>query len=312
MIVVAGFNTALDRFIEVEALRLGAVNRARSGAALPGGKGVHVALTVAALGEPVRLVGPIDAGNDARFRRFLSERGVEFRGVPVKGEIRTCLAVREADGRITELLEPGPALDAGERSALIARVTELAEADGIVVLTGSLPPGMPDSTYADTIGALRHRGVRCLLDTSGAALAEGLTAGPFLVKPNRDEAEGLAGKPIASPRDAWQALQSFSERGARRAILSRGAEGALVLWEGRRYRVRPPAVDAINPVGSGDCFLGGLAVGLRLGSSVHDSLRLAAACGAANAARPETGAVSRDAVEALVRRASVEEVPDTP
>ena len=66
-----------------------------------------MAQTIASLGESVRLVsssthiGPAIAA--------LRERGVDH-GIEIPGTIRTCLH-RERDGRITELLEPGPELD---------------------------------------------------------------------------------------------------------------------------------------------------------------------------------------------------------
>jgi tagatose 6-phosphate kinase len=112
MITVGGFNSSIDRALDVDALVLGQVNRVRGAGAYVGGKGVHVALTIAALGEPVALVGLIDEEHRREFDDFLGAHGVTFHGIRASGSIRSCLALREPFGaRTTEILEPGPTLD---------------------------------------------------------------------------------------------------------------------------------------------------------------------------------------------------------
>src|SRR5207247_6156271 len=122
---------SLDKALEAGELRLGAVNRVRDVRAYPGGKGLHVALAAAALGEAVRLVGLIDAPHRGLFEDFLGTRGVEFHGVVVEGSLRTCLAIRDAGGtRVTEILEPGPSVDAGTRREVCDRFLSLARDAG--------------------------------------------------------------------------------------------------------------------------------------------------------------------------------------
>ncbi|PYQ47873.1 MAG: 1-phosphofructokinase, partial [Acidobacteria bacterium] len=112
VIAVGGFNTSIDKALDLDDLRPGAVHRVRRAQAWPGGKGLHVAATVAALGEPVVLVGLIDSAHRRQFEDVLGPRGVGFEGVETSGGLRTCLAVRDQGGaRITEILEPGPELD---------------------------------------------------------------------------------------------------------------------------------------------------------------------------------------------------------
>lgn len=306
MIAVAGFNAAVDKFLEVDSLRLGEVNRARSVQTWPGGKGLHVALTIAALGEPVRLVGPIDAAHSTEFYRFLSARGVECVGIDVGSTLRTNLAIRDAEGRITEIVEPGPQLDGAVCERLLGVFADAAGQASVAVMSGSLPRGMDESTYHDLIVGLQARGVRCILDTSGTPLRRGLAAGPYLVKPNRDEAEALLGRAIGDRREALEALGAIEGWRLSRIVLTLGGEGAVALWDGRRCRITAPVIQAQNAVGSGDCFLGGLAVGLQRGLAPTETLRLAAACGAASAMTAETGILRREDVAALAPEVEIE------
>jgi tagatose 6-phosphate kinase len=306
VIVVGGFNTAIDRFLTVGELRPGGVNRATRASALPGGKGLHVALTVAALGEPVTLVGLTDGRHGAWFEEFLAARSVRFASEPVATEVRTCLAIRSERGVITEILEPGPELDPGAQSRLRARFLEAAAGAQLAVLSGSLPRGLPASTYKELIEALAASSVPCFLDAAGEALRLGCGAKPILVKPNRDEAAHLVGAPIRDTHGALEVVRSLAGRGLPRVVLSLGEAGAIVSWDGRAARIRTPRVEARNAVGSGDCLLGGLAVGHVRGQSAEDTLRLGVACGAANALEERTGVVQRESVERLLPEVAVE------
>ncbi|HVR70324.1 MAG TPA: hexose kinase [Vicinamibacteria bacterium] len=301
MITVGGFNTSLDKAMVADDLTLGAVNRVRDVRATPGGKGVHVALAVATLGEPVSLVGLVDAARRREFTEALGSGGVHFDGVESPGGVRTCLAIRDRAGRVTEILEPGPDTDPPTREALCARFLSRAARSPVAVLSGSAPLGFGHAVYAELVAALRASPVRVLVDASGALLEQGALARPFLIKPNRDEAEVLAGAAIEGPAAATRVARALLSRGPGTVILSLGDAGAVAVTEGRAAHARV-AVEAVNAVGSGDCLLGGVAVGLARGLSFDDVLRLGVACGAANAMSGESGRFERADVETLLPR----------
>ena len=300
MITVGGFNTSVDKTLELDLLRPGEVHRVRRVQSWPGGKGLHVALTVAALGEPVRLVGLIDAAHRSEFEDALGAHGVAFVGVETKGALRTCLAVRDQGGaRITEILEPGPELDPATRDELRYRFLSLACDSALAVLSGSAPPGFPENGYGELVASLREADVRCLVDASGERLRLAVEARPFLVKPNREEAEALSGQTIDGPPAAARVARALAARGVEMPVVSLGAAGAVAVYEGRAAHAWVSVPAAAHPVGSGDCLLGGLAVGLARGDAPFDVLRLGVACGGANALRPETGWVRREDVDVL-------------
>jgi 1-phosphofructokinase family hexose kinase len=300
VITIGGFNTSVDKTLELELLRPGEVHRVRRVQSWPGGKGLHVALTVAALGEPVRLVGLIDAAHKPEFEDVLGARGVTFVGVETPGTLRTCLALRDQGGaRITEILEPGPETGASLREELRSRFLALARDSALAVLSGSVPPGFNEGAYGELVASLRDSGVRCLVDASGGLLSRAVEARPFLVKPNREEAEALSGQTIEGPAAAGRVARALAARGVGMPVVSLGAAGAVAVTEGRALHAWITLPGAAYPVGSGDCFLGGLAVGLARGIGFDEVLRLGVACGAANTLGPETGWVRREDVEAL-------------
>jgi 1-phosphofructokinase family hexose kinase len=304
VITVGGFNTSVDKSMEADELTPGTVIRVRDVRASPGGKGLHVALAAAALGEAVCLVGLIDSAHRREFEDVLGVRGVEFDAVETQAAVRTCLAIHDRRGqRVTELLEPGPEADEATRGALCARFLYRASRSSVSVLSGSVPRGFPDRVYGDLVAGARASGGRVLLDASGALLEHGVAAHPFLVKPNREEAEALAGTEIDGPAAAAHVARTLVSRGPGMVIVSLGEEGAVAVAGGRAAHAWVRAAAAVaNPVGSGDCLLGGVAVALAREQSLEEALRLGVACGAANAMSRETGRFDRADVEKLLPR----------
>jgi tagatose 6-phosphate kinase len=301
VITVGGFNSALDKSMDTRELVLGEVNRVHDVRTELGGKGLHVAVTVAALGEPVQLVGLVDAQHRSLFESFLAARGVVFHGLEIPGPLRTNLAIRDQEGtRVTELLEPGPEVTRTEQEALCALFLDLARESTLAVLSGSLPPGFGASTYARLVTALRESAVRCLVDASGELLREAVSAKPFLVKPNRDEGEALTGRPIDGPVSAAAAARGLVEAGIDVVVQSLGAEGAVAVTPQAAFHARVVPARVENPVGSGDCLLGGVAVALARGATLEELARAGVACGAANAETAETGVLRRADVERLL------------
>jgi len=303
VILVGGFNSALDKFAEIDAIEPGAVLRLRNMRTLPGGKGLHVALACSTIGASATLVGLVDDRNRKLFETTMSNAGGRFVGVNVNESIRTCLALRDSDGRTTELLEAGPEVSPALAATVLDTFHRAAAYARFILLSGSLPRGFPPDTYATLISELGRD--RTLLDTSGAALDVGIDAAPWLVKPNRREAEEIVGFSIASPGDAARAAAAIAARGPRCVVVSLGAEGAVIWASDRALHVEAPNVTVRNTVGAGDCLLAGFAVGLLHGWAIEECGRQAVACGTAKVRHAETGMLRPADVEALMRAVKV-------
>jgi 1-phosphofructokinase family hexose kinase len=305
MITVAGFNTAIDRFIQIDALNPGEVHRVRAEQVYPGGKGVHVAQTIAALGERVQLIGTVDAVHRDLIGGRMRERGVVFHGLDIADELRHCLALQDAGGRMTEILGRGPQLSEAECDALLRDFRHSVEQSELVILSGSLPRGLPATTYAELTQYAKAQGRRCLVDASGVAMRHALDAQPFLVKPNRDEISELSGKPVMDLAAAMDAVRALLAHGVAMPVVTLGALGVVAAFAGEVWHAELSLEQVRNTVGSGDCLLAGMAVGIARDMNLEDTLRLGTACGAANAQSEETGFVERRAVEALLPRVRV-------
>ena len=305
MITVAGFNTTIDRLIGVDVLHPGEVNRATSEQEYPGGKGLHVAQTIAALGERVQLIGLVDAAHRNMIGRRMSERGVLFHGIEIPDSMRTCLALQDAQGRITEILGQGPEIAEKYRTALVRAFRRGVEESELVILSGSLPRGFAANTYAELAGHARDAGRRCLIDASGDVLKHAVQAQPYLIKPNRDEISSLLGRPVDDLDAAVDVAKELLARGIAMPVVTMGALGAVAIDASGIWHAHIELAQIHNAVGSGDCLLAGMTVGMARSMNLEETLRLGVACGAANAQGQETGFVERRTVEALLSEVRV-------
>jgi len=201
----------------------------------------------------------------------------------------------EEDGTITEILEPGAAPSPAEWEEfesvcgnLFAEGSESAS----VIFSGSLPGSAAPELYAGLIARAKEFGCKTFLDTSGEPLRLALGEKPFFVKPNREEAAQLLGKPIAGLSEAVSALRKLLSLGAQSVALSLGAEGLLFCAGTNAPVLFAPVVplQARSTVGCGDSAMAGFAFGIASRYSPEDTLRLAAACGEANCSADSPGA----------------------
>ena len=147
-----------------------------------------------------------------------------------------------------------------------------------------------------------------LLDTSGEALVQGIAAKPYFVKPNTDEIHAIKGTDINSDEDVVREVQLFMADGIKLPVVSLGARGSIAGYNNHVYKVTVPKIQCKNPVGSGDSFVAGIAVGIERGMAIEDILSLGAACGTANAMEDESGFVRKEIVDDLFGKIKIEQL----
>ena len=299
MIVTVTPNPALDITYHIGSpLKPGQVNRVDSVSERAGGKGINVARILAANGVPVCALGLVGGTTGANVAALLDAAGVAHDLTEIAGATRRTVVVADvgsganrSDVEIdaTGLWEPGPVVSPAEwdRFTAVYRAT-LAEAD-VVVLSGSLPRGVPSRAYQQLIAAAADAGVPAVLDTDGPALRHGLRAEPAVAKPNAAELAGIVGQPITDTGSAITAAGLARLLGARDLVVSLGSVGLVAVTDQETWTAQPPRRFPGNATGAGDAAVAALAVGLAAGESWPDRLVRATAWSAAAAAERVAG-----------------------
>ena len=313
MILVVALNPALDVTHHVAGADWGGVNRPVAVQARAGGKGLNVARTLRALGQAVTLTGLAGGRTGEAVVDGLAGTGISAELTPIAGETRRTFVVADSVNEQTALFsEPGPAISAAEYERFFVAYEKALASSAAVVLSGSLPPGVPADAYAALIAAAAAAGVRAILDASGAALAHGAAAGPAVVKPNLAELEAATGRALRSASQADTADLPAVEQAARAlagpgtsVVVSLGPDGLLAVGPDGTWHARPPGHVPGNPTGAGDAVVAGLADSLVRGQDWPATLRHAAALGSATAAAPVAGSFGWADYERLVTTVQV-------
>lgn len=298
MIVTVTLNPSLDRTLSLdEPLTRGAVHRLIPVSTEPGGKGVNVSRALTQNG--VDTVALLPAADHDPILAELRTRGVPFHNIDIPGTVRSNLTITETDGTTTKLNEPGAHLDDATLEALTAVVSDHAARATWVVLSGSLPPGVPDGWYADIVAQLAALPCRVAVDTSErplTALAEAFsTAAPDLIKPNSEELAWLTGRSAheleaaAAQGDSLpviSAAQQLVTRGAHTVLVTLGGAGAVLVDHDGVWAATAPSIVPRSTVGAGDASLAGYLAATIAGAPPAQRLQTAVAYGSAAASLP--------------------------
>jgi fructose-1-phosphate kinase PfkB-like protein len=277
-------NTLLD-YVALAAITAGKINRVDAFKAAAGGKGVNVGRVLARHGHRVLAMGFSGGATGAMLSDLIEADGMEPTLTPTAARTRVGFIAVRPEGGFTSVIEHGFEVTRAEIGRLIKQLrVALASAD-LVIVGGSVPSQTCDGMFRLVLDACYLAKVPCWIDSYGEAMEQALThrRAPLLVKPNREE-YGRGRK--------WVKCQELHLTDGHREIRVRHPEG--------RYRVTPPSVKELNGVGSGDCYLAGLAHARLSGMPLRDQLAYAAAAGAANAARSDMACIKPRDIEALL------------
>jgi 1-phosphofructokinase family hexose kinase len=297
-------NPAVDKRMHVSSLIPGRVNRVSEVRAAPGGKAAHVAMVLRTLGADPLWIGFAGGLTGTQLLDGLLALSIRVQPVAVNVDTRINLEIIDDHGGVTELLEPGLPIGEKEWKSFFDTCNKLFSQrtnPGIVIASGSLPTGADPGFYAK-LTALAHKyGHKIFLDTGGEPLRLALGAGPDFIKPNREEAEWLIGETIGDAQSWKNAVNRLVQLGARSALVSLGEDG--LIWQAGAgqdtYHAKSSRVAVTSSVGCGDATVAAFAYAMSAGLSVEKTLRLAAACGAANCLADSPGRLREEDVKAL-------------
>jgi 1-phosphofructokinase family hexose kinase len=295
MIITVTLNAAIDKSLSVPNFRLGRRHRTVDQRTMAGGKGVNIARTLKALGQPVIATGFAGGATGTHIVEQLTEESILNDFVRIREESRTNTSVLDpTTGEQTEINERGPSVTAREIELFRDKLLYLARGAAIVVFAGSLPRGVEPDLYASLIRDLERLDVITVVDTDGEPMRHAVRAEPDVVSPNVVEAEELVGHEFASEEERSRAVGEIIALGPREAIMTL-PDGCfaqvLVDGHGLLKRARIELREPIAKRGSGDAFLAGYLAARYEGRPPDQCVRFGVACGAESTARLGAGLI---------------------
>lgn len=285
-ILTVTLNPALDLETTVPELKPREKLRCTEPRRDPGGGGINVARAIHVLGGAASAVVALNGPAGREIAESLGASGIDIIAVPAPGPTRSNMSVIEtSSGDQYRFISPGPDWTLRDLEKVSKRLRDAVSGGDIVVLSGSLPPGLPPSALVGLATDLMARGARVVVDTSGDALVAMAASAKGLDILRMDAAEGdaLFGRPLHRASDTAAAAATLIAAGVAKAvIIARGREGSVLVSGDGRWAAPAAEVPVVSVTGAGDSFVAAATLALSRGADWPGVLL--AGCSAASAA----------------------------
>ena len=306
MIVSVTLNPCIDKTVYLDRLTVGEYNRVRSTRTDVCGKGVNMSIVLSHFGIPTCCTGFNFKENGRLLEKVLEREGIPYDFVTADGEIRTNIKLFDRSCQdMTEINEAGPLVPPQTVEALLEKVEELLEQCSILVLSGSIPPGVPTDIYGTLIRMAHRKNVKTVLDAAGEPFLLGLKEKPCLIKPNDFElAQAFPGETKAG-KTPLEIARNIIRDGVSYVCVSMGGDGALFVDESHAYQASPLPIEVKGLTGAGDSMVAGMCCALHKGLDAREMLRYACAAAAGSVRLEGTLLASLSDLEELLPQVEI-------
>ena len=308
MITVLCANAGVDKTYEIANFATGGYYHPSGARTVAGGKGINVARALTALRQPNVITG-FAGGNNGRFiTANLIEADLRTDLVGIAEESRVTINIIDRAQRTqTRIDEVGPLVTPTEVRRLHDAWRRNLHGSAMGIIAGSAPRGVNLELYGELVEIAGSMRKPVILDARDELLARAIGAGPTVISPNLGELQRLVGRQLSVPDGVIAAATDLLDEGVRVVLVTLGARGAIGMAPaGGIWWARPPAIERVSSVGSGDAFVAGFAAGSMERRPFEERLRLAVACGAANAETVGACAITAERVNELAAQVRLE------
>ena len=300
-IATVTLNPAFDLVGRLARIEIGEVNTVETLGLYPAGKGINVAKVLADLGAKLSVTGFLGEENQGDFVQAFAQNGVEDKFYRIAGKTRINVKITETEADVTDLNFLGFEISEQDWEAFTHQSQTWESQYDLVAVCGSLPSGVTPEQFAAWLESLHQQGLKVVLDSSNAALTAGLTAHPWLVKPNRRELEVWAGRSLHTIEEVIEAAEQLRSHGIENVIISMGEKGSVWLNSEGVLQAQPPRCEnVVSTVGAGDSMVAGLIYGFSQGWSKKKTLSFASATSALAVSQSNVGISDKQALEQIL------------
>ncbi|MCI1188637.1 1-phosphofructokinase family hexose kinase [Hymenobacter sp. DH14] len=289
-IVTLTLSPALDKSTTVAGLVPDHKLRCTAPVIQAGGGGINVSRGLRRLGSLSVAVFPAGGPTGSHLQELLTAEHIAQTVVPTKMPTRENFVVTDTTTQQQYRFGlPSVHLSAAEQHLLLEKLSHFMSPPKFLVVSGSLPPGVPPGFLAKVVRQARAVGTKVIVDTAGPALRQAVDAGAYLIKPNLHELSRLAGvAELDRAAVAAAARRLIGRTRCQAVVVSLGAEGACLITHNSEEHIPAPAVLRRSTVGAGDSMVAGIVHALAQDRTFAEAARLGVACGTAATMNPGT------------------------
>ena len=286
MVLTVTLNPLLENRLHFDSVQVGALNRSSQQEFKAGGKGINVSRQLNFLGIQNIALTFLGGNNGKILRRLLVEENINFSAIPTKMETRgAILAVEAGTQRLTTLFEPNCAIIKNEADEFKSKLEKMIRNCSTVIFSGSSPCSETDEIFSQGIALANQLDKTSILDTYGNPLKSAIEASPTILHNNISEIETSLSLDLSSEKNVIAFFKDVYKKGVKLAFLTNGKRATYASKFDFIYRIEQSKIVEVDPTGSGDAFVAGIALGLENGIVFDEFVKTASALGAANASK---------------------------
>ena len=305
MIISLTLNPAVDYLYEIDSFQLGKLNRFKNPVRMVGGKGINAGRTASILGSKVWATGVLAGKNGELVRSILEKEKFSIDFLDIDGETRNAITIMHNNGIQTEMIEVGPYVNETTEEEILKKIIQqnnISTNIEVICLCGSVN-SKNENLYQNFIKIIKKKlgnDIKILADISRTQLKNVLESDykPYFIKPNIHEFSEIIDTVVNTKDEIVYHLKNSNLfDGVPLIIVSCGEDGAIAKFNKEIYDLKIPTIDLVNPTGSGDATVGGVAYALDNKLTTEEILRYAMASGVANAMEEAVGFVDKKNVD---------------
>lgn len=306
MIVTLTLNPCTDRTVTVDSFYPGETNRAQKVQTDICGKGINVSAVLKNLEQETMCFGFCPKEDKEKLTGFLNHLSIPCEFVETEGGLRVNLKIFDASkGVLTEVNEKGTPVSEAAVSLLLEKAEKVFEKASVLVLSGSVPPGVPSDIYRRLTEKAAKKGIRVILDASGDLLKEGIKGKPYLIKPNMEELEELFGRKFNDEQEILKAAESLVKAGVSYVCISMGKRGAFLVGEEGALFSPALSVPVRGIQGAGDSLVAGMCMAIQQEGDMETMLQSAVAAAGGSLLREGTKLCRKKDFQELLQKVKI-------
>ena len=305
MIYTVTLNPSIDYIVHVTDFKPGTVNRMTKDFKFPGGKGINVSRILKRLNISSSALGFLGGFTGTFIQEVLEKEGLPCDFTPINEDSRINIKLKSQVE--TEINGAGPNITNEEIQALKEKLSQVTKED-IVIFSGSTPATLRKDFYQELIQIIKDKEAEFVIDTTGGALTEALSAAPLLIKPNNHELGALYGVELNTIDEIIPYGKKLLAKGPRYVLISMAGDGALLFTNDGVYQSNVLKRTVKNSVGAGDSMIAGFVGGFAKTKDPIEAFRWGVACGSGTAFSDDLA--SREMIDSLLPEVEIKQIED--
>jgi len=284
MILTVTLNPLLERRFIYDKVSYGSENRSGASILGAGGKGINVSRQLNNLKVQNNALIFLGGNNGRLLKDVLYEDKISFTHVRTESETRECAIIFEQkENSLSTFFGPNASITKSEVDEFKHKLDKTIRNCQIVIFSGSSPCEETNSIIPFGIELANKYDKISICDTYGKHLNFCIDSKPTVLHNNFSELEKSLGISLSSEKKILNFIDDLYKKDIKQIYLTNGKKPGYALTFGFKYKIESPDINLVDATGSGDSFVAGIAYGLHNSLVFEETVKIAAALGAANA-----------------------------